>query len=172
MNQIMIDIETLGTTPDSVILSIGAVKFSFDDDDIETFKQNIDPRSCKKYGLVTQKDTIQFWADQPIEVQKSVMSNQSDIEYALAGLNNFIGGYNSKNRIWANGVAFDISMLEWSYRVVGIPCPWRYFQIMDVRTIISLSGIDWKNYPRIGDHHDSIGDCLTQIKIIKEILSG
>lgn len=170
MNDICIDIETLGTTPDSVIISIGAVKFSFEDDEIETFKQNVDPVSCKKLGMVTQKSTIQFWADQPIEVQKSVMTNQTDIKYALLGLNNFIGEYSSQNRIWCQGVAFDIPILEWAYRESVIPCPWRYFQIYDTRTIINLSGIDWKNYSRIGDHHDSIGDCLTQIKAIKEIL--
>lgn len=167
-----IDIETLGVTPDSVILSIGAVKFSFDHDDVETFKQNVDPDSCKKLGMITQKSTIEFWAKQPPAVQKSVMTNQTAIKYALLGLNNFIGGYETKNQIWVNGAAFDIPILEWAYREAGIECPWRYFQIRDVRTIIALSDLDWKNYPRVGDYHDPIGDCLTQIKAIKEILSG
>jgi exodeoxyribonuclease VIII len=171
MKSIMIDIETLGVTPDSTIIQIAAVRFSLEDASInDEFSVNISPASCKALGLITDKKTIEFWKNQPTEVIRSVMSNQTNIENALTQLNNFIGGYDKNNEIWANGTVFDISMLEWSYRRSGIECPWRYFQIRDVRTIFSVAKFDWRNFPRIGMQHNALGDCHTQIAALRKIL--
>ena len=41
MKQIMIDIETLSTKQNAVIVSIGAVKFSFEHDEQECFYETI-----------------------------------------------------------------------------------------------------------------------------------
>jgi exodeoxyribonuclease VIII len=168
----MLDIETLGVTPNSTIIQIGAVRFSLENPDVkpEEFCINVSPKSCKEFGLITDAKTIDFWKNQPAEVIRSVMSNPVNLEYALAQLNNFIGGYNKDNEIWTNGTVFDISMLEWSYRVTGIECPWRYFQIRDVRTIMSVARFDWKNFPRIGMQHNALSDCYTQIAALRKIL--
>lgn len=167
----MLDIETMGTTPNSVIIQIGAVRFSMENHSIkDEFCANISPKSCKQYGLITDAKTIEFWKNQPAEVIKSVTTNQVSLVDALTQLNNFIGGYDKNNEIWANGTVFDISMLEWAYRVTGIECPWRYFQIRDLRTIISVAKFDWKNFPRIGMIHNGLSDCHTQIAALKKIL--
>lgn len=167
----MIDIETLGVTPNSAIIHIGAVRFSLEDNRIgDEFSVNISPKSCKDIGLITDKKTIEFWKNQPPAAIRSVMTNQTSIENALTQLNNFIGGYDKDNEIWANGTVFDISMLEWAYRTTGIECPWRYFQIRDVRTIMAVAKFDWKNFPRIGIQHHALSDCHTQIAALKKIL--
>ena len=53
MSEIMIDIETLSTTPNALILTIGAIKFNRNEDvkdlkELETFYVRIDQNSCKK----------------------------------------------------------------------------------------------------------------------------
>ena len=58
---VMIDLETLGIQPGSVIRSIGAVVFDPVTNTLgSTFYQNICADSCKKAGLTTDPDTIKW----------------------------------------------------------------------------------------------------------------
>lgn len=63
---VMIDIETLGTAPGSVILSIGAVAFVRDrmPEDWREFSSVISVESSKSCGLTTDQSTIDWWKRQ------------------------------------------------------------------------------------------------------------
>ena len=66
---IMIDLETLNTTPDSTILTIGAVKFDpfgseIKEPKMDSFYVKVDLDSCDRIGLTTNDDTIAWWANQ------------------------------------------------------------------------------------------------------------
>ena len=67
----MIDIETLGTEPDSVVLSVGAVKFdpfTLTDPHAKTlWRPEIDAQS--NAGRSVLDDTLQWWAKQPQHIQ-------------------------------------------------------------------------------------------------------
>src|SRR4051812_3766510 len=65
MQDIMIDLETLGTLPGSVILSIGAVAF----DELSVapgagFYKVISTISCESCGLTKDEATEKWWLDQ------------------------------------------------------------------------------------------------------------
>ena len=69
MADIMIDLETLATSPDAAILTIGAVKFDpfgreKDDPKMDSFYVKVDLDSCDELGLVANDDTIAWWATQ------------------------------------------------------------------------------------------------------------
>ena len=60
---IMIDLETLNTTPDAAILTIGAVKFDpfgseVKEPKMDSFYCKVDLDSCDRIGLTTNDDTI------------------------------------------------------------------------------------------------------------------
>ncbi|NQW82286.1 MAG: 3'-5' exoribonuclease, partial [Polaromonas sp.] len=62
----MVDLETLGTVADAVILSIGAVKFDLDSDAIDDdgFYASISIESNQETGRRIQEDTLIWWMGQ------------------------------------------------------------------------------------------------------------
>jgi len=82
---IMIDLETLATSPDAAILTIGAVKFDPFGDDIkdpkcEKFYVRVDLDSCDRIGLVTTDDTIAWWANQSKEAQDEAFGEDNRVD--------------------------------------------------------------------------------------------
>lgn len=63
MKHVMVDLETLGTKPGSVILSIGAVTFDLDGSgrDGRTFYQRVNIQSCLDAGMTVDGDTVEWW---------------------------------------------------------------------------------------------------------------
>ncbi len=85
---IMIDLETLATSPDAAILTIGAVKFDPFGDDInepncDKFYVKVDLDSCDRIGLVTHDDTIAWWANQSKEAQEEAFSPDNRIDIGV-----------------------------------------------------------------------------------------
>jgi len=152
---IMIDLETLATSPDAAILTIGAVKFDpFGDDiahpDSEKFYVKVDLDSCDKIGLVTHEDTIKWWAQQSKEAQDEAFStdNRIDIVDAMNQLYKFCWG---AKRVWSHGAGFDVIICEHIYRKIQKSCPWNFWQVRDTRTLFDI-GIDPKRPPVLKHH--------------------
>jgi 3' exoribonuclease, RNase T-like len=171
MKNLMIDIETLATRPDAIILSIAAVKFEFGSDKIEQFSINIDPKSCKQHGMVSDPATIAWWKEQKPEAIAAFMKNPVTIDHALDKLSEFVGPDWKDIVFWCNGMNFDYPVLEWSYKALNKPVPWRYWNLRDARTVYAVFDIDMRYIERVGVYHNSIDDCLTQIKALKQALS-
>ena len=72
----MIDIETLGTEPDSVILSVGAVKFdpfTFTDPHAKTlWRPSADEQMTADRSVL--EDTLKWWSKQPQHIQDEAFS--------------------------------------------------------------------------------------------------
>jgi len=161
----MIDIETLATTPDAIVMCIAAVKFSFDNDQTEVFYRNIDISSSKSFGLVSDKKTIEWWKTQPENILKSFMIDTKPLDTVLTELNQFSS---SQDDIWwSMGTSFDFPILESSYRATGIPIPWKYWNQRDVRTLVKICRV--RNDSGFGKH-DPVHDCMHQIDLVKYCL--
>jgi hypothetical protein len=153
---IMIDLETLATSTDAAILTIGAVKFDPYGKDISepkmtSFYVRVDPDSCHELGLVTNDDTIAWWAQQSKEAQDEAFGEGVDrvhIRDAFEQLYKFCWG---AKRVWSNGAAFDVPICEHVYRKLNKSIPWSFWQVRDVRTAFDL-GIDPKR-PPVTAHH-------------------
>jgi DNA polymerase III epsilon subunit-like protein len=167
MKNVMIDIETLATQPNAIILSIAAVKFNFANDEVSTFSVNIDPKSCTQYGMVKDQATVDWWKDQRPEALKSFMKNQITLVDALTQLREFV----TPNDVWwCNGMNFDYPILEWSYKAIGASVPWKYWNLRDARTVYAICDLDMRSFPRVGTYHNALDDCLTQINGLKHCL--
>lgn len=84
MKDIMVDIETLGTKPGCVILSIGAVQFNpFSDELGQEFYNNINADDAERKGFFKDARTVDWWSKQSPESRAHLLPNQLPIEEAL-----------------------------------------------------------------------------------------
>lgn len=133
MNNVMIDIETLGTAANSVILSIGAVAFNDTGLMGDEFYTNINIDSCLEKGLVVEGRTILWWMGQGDEARAALGTNELSLQAALHGLANAFDWRDTL--VWCNGLSFDLPILDTSYRACGMSAPWAYYNGRDYRTL-------------------------------------
>lgn len=173
---IMIDIETLGTSPNSVIATIGAMKFdrstnlkSFEE--MTSFYYRIDLQSCQSLGMITEEDTAKWWDNQDEKSREEIYSteNRVSIQQALEELSEFIGN-NPYTTVWAQGPHFDCTILENAYKKCNLQVPWAFWNVRDCRTLFDIANLRLKNIPGEYPHH-SLYDCYKQVKGVKTALS-
>jgi hypothetical protein len=152
---IMIDLETLATSTDAAILTIGAVKFDpfgkdIDEPDMDSFYVKIDLDSCHELGLSVDDGTVAWWANQSKEAQEEAFEgdNRIHIRDAFDQLYKFCWG---AKRIWSNGSGFDIVICETVFKRLQKAVPWSFWQTRDCRTAFDL-GIN-PNRPPVLQHH-------------------
>lgn len=154
------------------IVSIGACKFiSNTTDIIDTFKVNIDPKSCLAHGLHIGKDSVKWWSEQPKETRQAWQSNPVSLE---VGLSSFVQWYGIDTRkVWAKGICFDIPILENALEAVGMKEPWKYYEVCDYRTvlkILSIKDISLKSADSV--YHDALSDSVEQAKMLMPLLQA
>jgi hypothetical protein len=66
------------------------------------------------------------------------------------------------NRIWANGITFDIGILENAYAEHKQAVPWKYYKVMDARTIFKVASAD-----KLKNSHNALEDCRNQIEMLR-----
>ena len=166
---VMLDLETLSTRPWSVILTLGAVKFSPWDADVNTenglyLKPDVDEQIALERHI--QDETVAWWGKQTEEVREEAMGTEGRIslDAMLDDLNRFLVGVDN---IWCQGPAFDIVILEDLYRQMNRPTPWQFWQIRDSRTLFGVHG-DPRKKDRHGAHNALI-DCYYQARAVQQI---
>ena len=168
---VMLDLESLATTPDAVILTFGAVKFNPFDLDADISKAlylRVDVDEQIALGRRVDPSTIEWWGKQPEEVREEALgeSGRVSLEEFTSQLNKFLVG---ANRIWAQGPVFDITMMENLYRQLGKPCPWNFYVIRDSRTLLKALGDE--NRPRRELLHNALADCVYQAQAVQRVVS-
>jgi hypothetical protein len=161
MNDVMIDIETLGTTPDSVILSIAAVRFDRETGEIGShFYERID---CLQAGRVTCDETYAWWLKQSNELFDEATSGKTPLKNALVFLKGF---FQEGQVVWSQGIDFDFAILDQAFRQHDIKPPWKYNAKRDTRTVYEICDFDPRFIERQGDKHNALEDCHHQIKCV------
>jgi len=177
---VMIDLETLGVTPDSVILTIGAIKFDpWDDSSTLTNRENIqmdcfyhriDPES---FGPDARIDdgTLAWWASQNEDVRAEAFAedNRIPIRTTLTDFYKWLGKFDC---VWSNGATFDIVMLEWAYRAQDKGIPWKYWQARDTRTVFGMVKDHKQFMPEqaLSMKHHALWDCWVQLVTVQNII--
>ena len=172
-DHLMIDLETMGKNPDAPIISIGAIFFDPQTGDMgPEFSKTIDLETA---GGVIDRDTIKWWLKQSREAQSAIMTDEIPLDDALLQLREFIDENSGEFfvQVWVNGANFDNVILRRSYERQGIPCPWRYCNDRDVRTIVELGkAIDFDARTAIpfeGERHNALDDARYQAKYVSAI---
>ncbi|HEI2318021.1 TPA: 3'-5' exoribonuclease [Escherichia coli] len=172
-NHLSVDLETMGKNPDAPIISIGAIFFDPQTGDMgPEFSKTIDLETT---GGVIDRDTIKWWLKQSREAQSAILTDEIPLDDALLQLREFIDENSGEFfvQVWGNGANFDNVILRRSYERQGIPCPWRYHNDRDVRTIVELGkAIDFDARTAIpfeGERHNALDDARYQAKYVSAI---
>lgn len=174
-SDIMVDIETLGTKPNSVMLTIGAVRFNpFGDDsenkngpnDMDQFYCRVDPETFTWPDAEVDDNTLAWWGQQSADVREEAFTEEGRLP-VLKVMQEFYKWCQPHDRIWANGPAFDIVILEHTYRRLGRGFPWQYYQVRDARTIYKMVPGYRKVNPAL---HHAAWDCWAQVVSLQDCL--
>jgi len=168
MKEASIDLETLGTDSDCVILSIGVQLFDFTTGNLgDTFYVKLDKEL--QFNRTQTIGTIEWWATQDKAVYQEAISGKLALSGALELLTNWL----PKGVVaWGNGATFDVSILEHAYKSLGMKIPWQFWKVNDMRTLMrlakDLSGFDKSSYTFIGDAHNALDDATHQAMLMTE----
>lgn len=162
MKHIMVDLETLGTTADSVILSIGAVKFDLESGQIDDagFYSSISIESNQAWKRRISEDTLLWWFRQEAAARQVFFEPKDVLEEALVNFSDWIG--NKQAYMWSNGADFDLPMLAHAYSNCGIELPWEYWNNRCFRTYKNLPGAKAVKSPAAGVKHNAMSDAYNQ----------
>lgn len=171
-HHIMVDLETLGTEPGSVIVTLAAVQFGGQPGRIlNTFIRHIRPDSCEAAGLRCNAATALWWLKQSEDARRRLEEGQKEaipLDQALKEFGWWLPGERKQRCIWGNGASFDCALLAAAYRAVSRELPWSYAGERCYRTIKALH----PDVPmeRQGTHHDALDDAKSQALHLMQML--
>ncbi|CDH26289.1 3'-5' exonuclease [Xenorhabdus bovienii] len=178
-DNLMLDLETMGTATDSAIISIGAVFFNPATGELgASFYSPVDLTSSMQSGGAVDGDTIRWWLRQDSEARVAIaVDGLPSITEVLFELEEFVNKntkYNTHGlKVWGNGASFDNVILRSAYDREKIKPLWRWNNDRDVRTIVELGrviGFDPKyNMPFEGSRHNALDDAIHQAKYVSII---
>ena len=139
----MIDIETLGTEPDCVVLSVGAVKFdpyTLQEPHTKTlWRPSADEQM--ESGRSVLESTLEWWAKLPQHIQDEAFSEEGrlPLDEFFKDLNKWLWDV---DKIWCQGPQFDMVILEDLFKQFDHHRRWAFWQVQDCRTIFNMMPVD------------------------------
>jgi hypothetical protein len=170
-DSIMVDLETLSTRADGVIMSIGAVKFDLASNKIadQAFYSSvsIDSNYAANMGQRhISESTVMWWMQQSPDAQKVFSEAKDTLMSALEQLREWITEDAEVNAdrvlLWSNGASFDEPMLRHAYETKGIDVPWKFYNSRCYRTMKELPIAKTVPKPTPAVAHNALSDALTQ----------
>lgn len=177
MNHVMIDLETLDTGSNSVILTISAVQFDLNTGKLgKEFEIGVYIDQQKDNGGTISENTQKWW-DLPDQAEArkvlaSIMTHPVDtvlkeFNIWLVGLNQSLNDI----KLWGNGATFDNVILRNLYFREKVPFILPFWCDNDVRTLVTLANGDTREYKFTGTKHKGIDDCKHQINYCVDMLN-
>lgn len=169
MKHVMVDLETLATSADAVIMSIGAVKFDLASGAVDDngFYASVSIDSNLELKRRTNEDTLLWWLKQSPSAQRVFHEPKQTLETALLELSDWIGARDYF--MWSNGADFDIPMLAHAYTQLQIEIPWEYYNTRCFRTYKKLPGASSVSAPNAGVKHNALTDAINQTRHVQAI---
>lgn len=171
---VMLDIETLGTAPGSVILAVAAVPFGGPSNGLEPFHKLVDPRSCAAAGMTVDQGTVDWWCARPEEQRRWIAGcrNAMPVEAVLAWLSIWWQDHAPGACAWACGPDFDLAHLAAAYRLCGMAPPWEFWRARDLRTLRDAAGHDARQPWMQAPTHNAFDDAARQAAEAEMLLHG
>lgn len=197
---ILFDFETFGLNPEtSSIRSFGAFAFSPDTikqdlfDETKGFYANIDPESNAELGRTSNPETEAWWDKQNSSV-RNIFTNP---EYPMIKAIDLVSYFSDfckdlyekdKTMFLCRGTHFDYAFLNSLAIQSKTPCPVKYFNVLDVRSMINavlyediangaiknngygrLDSLQWLKDLNLKAHF-SLHDCVRDALLLSEAL--
>jgi len=171
----MLDLETMGTGPNSAIIAIGAVRFdayseisdACESGILDRFYEVVSLESSTSAGLDIDPSTVMWWLRQSEKAREQFERNVIPLEKALRLFADWVG---KDPVMWGNGAAFDNVILANAYVKTSLLQPWAFWADHCYRTVKSL-------YPqvemeRVGTHHCAVDDAESQARHLMRIFAS
>ena len=167
MQDFMLDLETLGSRPGCVILSIGIRAFDPKKGLIgRGLYLIVSHADCLQSGLFEEKQTLNWWERQSEEARKVLIEagrpTALPLSEALENVNLFIKQHCDPRyaKIWGNGSDFDNAIIAHCYHVLDKQPIWSFWNNRCYRTLKSI----FSKVPmeRTGTFHNALDDATTQ----------
>lgn len=180
---IMVDIETLGTSTNTVVLSIGAIRFRMGvQDDVTTildpkraFYARLDDDEQRMRGRGINFDTTEWWSRQSVAAQSVLDETGEPVAGVLKRFTKFCKG---SKRIWGNGNMFDNAIIRNLYEDYDQDYPVGYWRDLDVRTLTWLWNFltNWRSKGKrpefkFGEEHNALDDARRQVLQVQTMLT-
>jgi|TARA_R110000824_G_scaffold205274_3_gene390051 DNA polymerase III epsilon subunit-like protein len=163
---IMLDIETLGTSPRSVIFAIGAIKIK--DGEIKgEFLGYPSIESSLDIGLSIEAETLKWWMTQNDDARKQFNQNTGKLKEVLSDFSHWCGSARDLY-LWGNGADFDNTHIAEAYKACGMSVPWNFWNSRCFRTLKGLFP-DSKIPLKVGTKHHALNDALAQAHHLMQI---
>jgi hypothetical protein len=154
---LMLDIETLGTKPGCVVLSIGACLFDRIGTAV-TFYRPLGMADQLEKGLVIESGTLKWWLSQSENVRKEAFEGSIfSTAYALSEFNVFCM---AADTVWGNGATFDQPILHELFNRFDKKWPFNYSKELCFRTL--KKAIPPLDKPRNLMEHHALSDAIWQ----------
>lgn len=165
---VMVDLETLGTSPGCIILSIGATTF----DERFQFYEKISLQDSDRQGFMEDPETMAWWSKQEPIVYAEATNGEKTVQEVLGEFSDWYKRLPATNVfIWGNGADFDLPILREYYTTMKMKAPWKPFNGRCYRTLKNL-------YPKItvtraaaAVKHNALMDAIFQAQHACAILS-
>lgn len=159
---VMLDLETLGTSAGCAILSIGAQTFRSPNRS-RFYYEKIDPASSRLY-LREDIETLRWWNRQDRRMKEEAFSGTTELPAVLDDFAAWLKDISSdpdKLFVWGNGADFDQPILAAAYERLDRPIPWKPWHALCYRTLKELLP-QVKAPPRASVSHHALEDAIYQ----------
>ncbi|RLD06501.1 MAG: exonuclease [Chloroflexota bacterium] len=166
--ELMVDIETMGTSKNGPIIQIGAVYFSMKTGEYgNEYLINLDLEDAIKHGAKPDGSTIYWWMAQSKAARDGLTTNDIPFMKEDQGLQDFNQYWAKAKRVWSHAT-FDFCMLMESMRRRDIQPTSHYRKARDIRTLTGLADmsreeIETTRTERAGTHHNGLDDAIYQV---------
>ena len=174
MNNIMLDLETMGNGPMAAIVAIGAVEFDIGTCELgREFYRVVDLESSMRLGGVVDASTVMWWLGQSLEARCGINPKfgKCSLSNALIDFRGWVmQGVEDCDDVlrWGNGATFDNVILSSAYRNAELERPWRHWGDRCYRTVKSF--FPQTPIERIGVHHNALDDAKSQALHLIEMI--
>lgn len=165
MNNIMLDLETMGVQSDAAIVAIGAVRFDLETGEIgESWYSAVKLESSLVVGLTVTASTVEWWMKQSDKARSVLWDERAlTLPSALHLFSGWAVETGTIDGVWGNGASFDNSIINTAYRACGHSKPWRKNQDKCYSTIRSLYPLKLEFE---GIAHNAVDDAKHQAKVL------
>ena len=155
----MLDLETLATSNNAFIISIGAVNFN-EKEILNEFYAVINTNKPEA-DFDVNPATVMWWMSQSQEARDALKGGESSLSPHLHSFAKFVEGTNG---VWGNSSTFDNMILRNAYQKLNIKCPWHFRKDKCFRTLANM-------FPReaiiaTGTQHNALDDARKQALVV------
>lgn len=167
-NDVMLDIESLDTSPYCVILTIGAVRFDPKGTGVVErleLRPTIEDQT-EVYNRVINDDTIRWWGTQNPAALEEAMGDQGreSFKECMEKLYKFCW---NRRAVWSNGASFDCVVMETAWQQLDMRIPWPFYTVRDTRTLYEVAGVKLKDGGHVTSHK-AVEDAERQAIVVQK----